>query len=340
MISISVPERKIVGLVVAGIRFLAAVQSITERFYLRGFDNLQQGSALEFCETDVQQMLTIGRKHFISHGEGQGKEHEFVRPQGDQRTGNREAAGHVCRRFGPALAVLLSLATFPSLAERGYDRWVRLQGAVNFRDMGAYDVGTTQAVAKGLVFRSASLAGITASDAAIVRSLGILRIIDLRTTAEIVASADSPLLNAFATHLYIPVGFSGATSIEVYQNLIRNSGNEWRQVFQALADPRSLPLNYHCQAGKDRAGVLTALILTFLGVKRETVIQDYLLSNEAYYPVYQSWIEAALDTVETSGGIELYLGKIGTTASVRRAVRTNLLVPRPTRARPSWSLYP
>jgi len=193
-------------------------------------------------------------------------------------------------------------------------------------------------VATGRLFRSASLEDLTTTDAGTILWFGVRTIIDLRPEPR---TTDSVYLNSFTKHVYIPVGFSGATGQEIYRNLILAQGKQWQLVFKVLADRRNYPLDFHCQAGKDRAGVLTALILTLLGVKRETVIQDYLLSNIAYRStvVDQTWIEAALDAVETSGGIQLYLDAIGTTESVRRAVRANLLIPRPTRARPSWHSY-
>jgi protein-tyrosine phosphatase len=228
-------------------------------------------------------------------------------------------------------------ALFSSGVGQTYDRWTYLSNpAYNFRDIGAYDAGTTMAVAIGRVFRSAALYDLTSTDVAIIRTRGIRKIVDVRWPP---FTTDSLLLNSFATHVYIPVGFSGTTATEIYQNLVRDNGRQWCQVFNLLADLRNLPLNCHCEAGKDRTGVLTALILTLLGVEREMVIQDYLLSNTAYRYVDRTWIEAALDAVDTSGGIELYLDAIGTPASVRRAVRTNLLVPRPTAARASWHFY-
>jgi len=51
--------------------------------------------------------------------------------------------------------------------------------------------------------------------------------------------------------------------------------------------PRRLPLLYHCSGGKDRAGWMTAIVLTLLGVPREVVLRDYLLSNDFHRTDYQ-----------------------------------------------------
>jgi protein-tyrosine phosphatase len=48
-----------------------------------------------------------------------------------------------------------------------------------------------------------------------------------------------------------------------------------------------LPLLYHCSSGKDRTGWMTAIVLTVLGVPREVVLRDYLLSNDFHRTGYQ-----------------------------------------------------
>src|SRR5260370_17255457 len=54
-----------------------------------------------------------------------------------------------------------------------------------------------------------------------------------------------------------------------------------------LCAPGRLPLLYHCTGGKDRAGWMTAIVLTALGVPRELVLRDYLLSNDFHRTGYQ-----------------------------------------------------
>jgi len=158
-----------------------------------------------------------------------------------------------------------------------------------------------------------------------------------------VYGSDSPLLNTFATWRYIPIPYPATTStIAAYRQVLLENGPRWKEVFELLANQSNLPLVYHCQLGKDRTGILTALILMLLGVERETIVEDYLLSNTAYggTAVIRSWIEAVLDEVDSRGGIDVFLGSVGVNKSVQTAVRANLLVPsRYTPARSSWRLY-
>jgi protein-tyrosine phosphatase len=60
--------------------------------------------------------------------------------------------------------------------------------------------------------------------------------------------------------------------------------------------PGRLPLLYHCTSGKDRAGWMTAIVLTALGVPRELVLRDYLLSNDFHRTGYQ---KLRVDLVKT-----------------------------------------
>ena len=68
-----------------------------------------------------------------------------------------------------------------------------------------------------------------------------------------------------------------------------NAKTQYKKFFEILLDQNNGTILYHCSAGKDRTGVATALLLSALGVDRETVINDYLLSAQyvadKYYPV-------------------------------------------------------
>jgi protein-tyrosine phosphatase len=98
------------------------------------------------------------------------------------------------------------------------------------------------------------------------------------------------------------------------------------KVFHRLLEDGDKPLLFHCAAGKDRTGVAAALLLTILGVPRDVVVEDYLLSNAHYVPkaltisefpdevraaivkVQPSFLNAALDTIDGRwGGVERYL---------------------------------
>jgi protein-tyrosine phosphatase len=65
----------------------------------------------------------------------------------------------------------------------------------------------------------------------------------------------------------------------------------YARLFASLADAGNLPALFHCTAGKDRTGWAAAALLTLLGVPGETVVEDYLVSNEYMLPHYRGLME-------------------------------------------------
>jgi protein tyrosine/serine phosphatase len=92
-----------------------------------------------------------------------------------------------------------------------------------------------------------------------------------------------------------------------------------------VAEPGRLPLLFHCAAGKDRSGILAALLLSLVGVEREIIMEEYMLSSEFCETLYPEAMRGLLDTVETKGGIEAYLQDIGVSSETQAAIKTNLL---------------
>ena len=74
------------------------------------------------------------------------------------------------------------------------------------------------------------------------------------------------------------------------------------------------PVLFHCAAGLDRTGVVSALLLRLLGVSREDVLADYRLSEQIGRPPNAAAMNRLLDQIEEEGGIEQYLLKMGVSA--------------------------
>jgi protein-tyrosine phosphatase len=112
---------------------------------------------------------------------------------------------------------------------------------------------------------------------------------------------------------------------ELYSRMVESARPQYRTFFTILAEGGHTPLLFHCSAGKDRTGLAAAFILSALGVDRDRVYQDYLLSAEYLKPVIRQWIaaephleavmtirreylEAAFTRIDTDfGGIERYI---------------------------------
>ncbi len=217
-------------------------------------------------------------------------------------------------------------------------RAIALEGVSNLRDLGGWPVPGGR-VRFGRIFRAAALAGMTAADADRLNGLGIRTVCDLRGRRES-AAAPSPLaglpgVRTQALPIEPKVGASlrdilatrdatGADAHllmrEAYVAYALDWSHHYRTLFDLLADPAGPPLLFHCSAGKDRTGFGAALILTALGVTRETVMEDYLATRRfwrgdaemaanlpaeaaaALLDVAPELLDAAFEAIETRRG--------------------------------------
>jgi protein tyrosine/serine phosphatase len=233
-------------------------------------------------------------------------------------------AGGLRRSAGLALVFLLGTALL------GADRFIRLQDhEANLRDLGGLPAAGGS-IRPGLVYRSAALCKLTDQDVATLENLRLHTVIDLRQPHEITKhTADNPaLLRTVAQPLRLPLDAHGAvTADEYYQLVLRQHPAEVKRFFEVLADTNNLPVLFHCAHGKDRTGVMSALLLSCLGTPRKVITADYLASHGTGM-VKPAWIEAAYAEVDAAGGIELFLDRCGVPAETRARVRANLIAPR------------
>ncbi len=179
------------------------------------------------------------------------------------------------------------------------ERLLPLVGGRNFRDLGGYPAAEGRQVRWGMLFRSGSMADLTAADYEYLGKLGIRVICDLRATDErqreptrwTGPAAPRRLQRDYALDLgefgaLLAGGQATADAARrlftrFYARLPFDFADQYAGMFAELVRGGA-PLAFNCSAGKDRTGVAAALVLTALGVPRETVIDDYLLSNRYY----------------------------------------------------------
>lgn len=175
---------------------------------------------------------------------------------------------------------------------------VLLQGVPNFRDIGGYEATDGRVVRSGGVFRSGMLGNATDDDLATLGALGLLTVVDLRTQTEIdmfgmdripdgasVASFSMPI--AGADPIMEEAMRSGRFPVlpnltDVNRSYIADDASQIGAVLELLSYRENQPAVVHCLGGKDRTGVVIALLLTILGVPWATVRADYLRSNDYY----------------------------------------------------------
>lgn len=249
-------------------------------------------------------------------------------------------------------------------------RIIDAPGAINLRDFGGYATSDGRRVRSGALYRSGMLAGLTEDGRAAVRALELGLICDLRRDDECTAEPTPfPSHDPRRVQISIDPGSGIAlreemarTSVgiesrirymvEINRELVRDHVREYRLMFDALESTRAGAFLIHCAAGKDRTGFGVAVILFALGVPRATIVEDYLLTNEAMdfegfilprlkdsygeidieaaralSGVRLDYIEAAFAEVDaTYGSIDGYLeGALGVDATRRAALQARYL---------------
>ncbi|MEE1927010.1 tyrosine-protein phosphatase [Streptomyces sp. TRM 70351] len=182
-----------------------------------------------------------------------------------------------------------------------------LAGVRNFRDVGGLPTEDGRRVRQGVLFRSGHLAHATEEDTAFLASLGLHTVFDFRNAADQALEGPDVSLPG-VRNVNLPLSdpaegaefwqmvrdgqvaelreeLSGGRGVarmqEAYEAIIRQRTAEHGRVLHELAEG-SVPVLMHCAAGKDRAGLSIAVTLLALGVEREAIEADYLLSNEPH----------------------------------------------------------
>jgi protein-tyrosine phosphatase len=177
----------------------------------------------------------------------------------------------------------------------------QISGALNFRDIGGLPTSDGRTVSRGLFYRSGELNTLTPADFETLAALHIKYIFDLRTDAERAASPTRWPLNP-PVILPVSVGFDAkqnpASAMQAFfaggadashaavgmrattATIAVDGAPAIGKILLALSQGDE-PAIVHCTAGKDRTGVVTAILLTLLDVSKDDIYKDYLESNSA-----------------------------------------------------------
>ena len=207
------------------------------------------------------------------------------------------------------------------------ERLVPLEGTLNFRDLGGYRTADGRQVRWGRVFRSDALGKLTDADLTYLERLGVRLVCDFRDDHETTRAPsrlpDHPDLRVER----FPIGAGGDTTVtggrndgltdlvlagelgevspemlgDFYVGMLEGRSEPLVAVLGRVADPANHPLVFHCTAGKDRTGVLAALLLSVLGVDDDTILDDYELTDRYRTPHRIAEIEPRLAQI----GVEL-----------------------------------
>jgi protein-tyrosine phosphatase len=239
----------------------------------------------------------------------------------------------------------------PAQTSRPPSRQVQLPGMFNARELGGLRTGEGSEVRRGLLYRS-DFPDLWGLDAAyIVGELGLARVVDLRRGAEALSElVDWPTFGV--EYVRLPFVAAKADSWHAhYVGYLTHRPEVVVEAVRAVCDNGDRPVLFHCAAGKDRTGVLAALVLRMLGVVDEEIVADYLLSASSVVsvlgrlrriPAYAEMLATvdALDQlprpenmrtllawVDMQGGAGSWLARHGMAEEEQEAMRQRLLVP-------------
>lgn len=221
--------------------------------------------------------------------------------------------------LGGVLALLLAGCGEEQAGAEGPGLSLGIASVPNLRELGGYATADGKTFVHGLIYRSNQLAEISEEDMAKIAALGLKTDFDFRTQAErelrpdevpegvkevwldVLADADDAgpaqleklMKDPKAANEALGGGKAAAGFADSYRDFVSlpSAKKAFGDFFKALADREQLPALFHCTTGKDRTGWAAAALLTLLGVPKDTVMEDYLRSNDYILPMYQKIID-------------------------------------------------
>ncbi|TVY21519.1 Tyrosine-protein phosphatase [Lachnellula arida] len=201
--------------------------------------------------------------------------------------------------------------------------FLTVAGIPNFRDLGGYPLAKsphTHSIKRSLVYRCGEPSRVTPEGITVMQNLGITHIYDLRSVPELQRNRDAGrgdvvqwegcervFVPVFRDEDYSPEGMAARLMdyaspdaegfTRAYTDILNNAPHSYRTILLHLANEPAKPLIVHCTAGKDRTGVLCALILSLCGVEDEVVANEYSLT-EMGLPI--EWKEAVIEHLSES----------------------------------------
>lgn len=230
----------------------------------------------------------------------------------------------------------------------------------NFRDLGGYRTAGGATVAWGVLYRADSLGKLDGADWDRFLGLGIRTVIDLRYPWEIEAKGRIPEPERF-TYANLSIEHRPYDQAEIdpdldpwrfladrFAEVAQDGVEEIRAAIELIAEGPG-PAVFHCTSGKDRTGLIAALVLTLLGVDEGQVLADFALTELATARLTADWHTAnpgrtmrwpaygrapaeilrltLADLTTRHGSVEAYLThSVGITPATKAALRDRLLV--------------
>lgn len=224
---------------------------------------------------------------------------------------------------------------------------------VNVRDLGGHRTATGAVTRSGAVVRSDALDRLTVQGWEALFEHGVATVVDLRTAEE----RGSRRLPGDLEEFHVPLFededadeiFAAQGMEDLYSRMLERRARAFADAIGAIAEAARGGVVVHCQVGKDRTGLVSALLLALAGVREDAIADDYAVSEARVRPLVADWIDSAPEPAERArrawlssagretmlatlalverrfGGVRGYLGDAGVPEAQLAAVRARLL---------------
>lgn len=237
------------------------------------------------------------------------------------------------------------------------DNFVRLpfQNTTNLRDLGGYPADNGKATLFHRFLRGGDMHELSDKEIDFLYAYGVRNIIDLRGTDE-QSTRPNPFENERFTLYNIPFAVGNIIELayeydnpnalyDMYIYLLKNNTSSIFEVFNTIANAPTGGILYHCSAGKDRTGLISAFLLSLVGVDEKDIVANYRISETYYVPYMQSQYEDKMDEIPIAyllsgsktmiatlecikkhfGTVEAYLLSVGNTKEALDIVRKRII---------------
>ena len=246
----------------------------------------------------------------------------------------------------------------------GNNRNLEWEGCHNVRDLGGLATEDGRQTAWGSLLRADLLGRLTAQGRQQLLDYGVHTIIDLRSAEEAAKDPSAVFAAEDGAPAYVRVQMDEArpqvralmkqveTRVEIYNIALDHYQDSNAAVMRAIAGAEPGGLVFHCHSGKDRTGMIAALLLSLAGVEEEAIAADFAATRERLWPQYQKWLDDAGGKEDVSrwyisntepqtmldmlahlrdkyGGTEAYLLQAGQTAEEIHRLRSRLIETKP-----------
>jgi len=190
-----------------------------------------------------------------------------------------------------------------------FERRVVFEGCFNFRDLGGYATTDGRWTRPRRLYRADGPHALTEADERLLGSLGLATIIDLRTGVEVergswtdhvanVTRHHLPMIDVVPNADEIAAWAGPETVAHRYRKMLDHAAPAVAEILAILSDARAYPAMFHCSAGKDRTGIVAAILLGIMLVPDETIVADYAISEAPMHLLVGHYRKTYPDSVE------------------------------------------